>query len=64
MLDGELSAHLADTGFAKMDTPDASHRSQSNAVYLTKGYLDPIIGQVSTQWQGPDVLSSVRPAQR
>ena len=45
LLDGALNAYLADTGFAKMERPDAQAKSASNAVYLTKGYLDPIIGQ-------------------
>ena len=46
LLDERLNAYLADTGFAKMERPDASSkRSVSNALYLTKGYLDPIIGE-------------------
>ena len=48
LLDEELRAYLADTGFAKMTEagPEASKKkSASNAVYLTKGYLDPIIGE-------------------
>ena len=46
LLDDDLNAYLADTGFAKMDAgPESSRksRSQSHALYLTKGYLDPII---------------------
>ena len=43
LLDDELNAYLADTGFAKMDAePEASKmKSASNAFYLTRGYLDP-----------------------
>ena len=45
LLDEQLHAYLADTGFAKMDKPgDTSKRSASNALYLTMGYLDPLIG--------------------
>ena len=45
LLDDNLHAYLADTGFAKMDTmPEASKKkSASNALYLTMGYLDPSI---------------------
>ena len=48
LLDENLTAYLADTGFAKVvERPDGSPQTTiaSNAVYLTKGYLDPIIGQ-------------------
>ena len=46
LLDDELNAYLADTGFAKMDAgPEASKKkSASNALYLTHGYLDPLLG--------------------
>ena len=45
LLDDELNAYLADTGFAKMDSgPEVSNKkSASNALYLTLGYLDPSI---------------------
>ena len=45
LLDDELNAYLADTGFAKMDAgPEASKmKSASNALYLTRGYLDPSV---------------------
>jgi interleukin-1 receptor-associated kinase 1 len=45
LLDDELNAYLADTGFAKMDAgPEASKmKSASNAFYLTLGYLDPSV---------------------
>ena len=45
LLDDELNAYLADTGFAKMDAgPEASKmKSASNALYLTLGYLDPSV---------------------
>jgi interleukin-1 receptor-associated kinase 1 len=45
LLDDELNAYLADTGFAKMDAgPEASKmKSVSNALYLTRGYLDPSV---------------------
>ena len=48
LLDDKLNAYLADTGFAKMEAgPEATTqlKSASNALYLTRGYLDPIIGQ-------------------
>jgi interleukin-1 receptor-associated kinase 1 len=47
LLDDELNAFLADTGFAKVDAdPEASKmKSASNALYLTRGYLDPGIVQ-------------------
>jgi interleukin-1 receptor-associated kinase 1 len=47
LLDDELNAYLADTGFAKVDAdPEASKmKSASNALYLTRGYLDPGIVQ-------------------
>jgi len=47
LLDDELNAYLADTGFAKMDAdPEASKmKSASNALYLTRGYLDPGVVQ-------------------
>ena len=48
LLDESLTAYLADTGFAKaVERSDGSPQTTiaSNAVYLTKGYLDPIIGQ-------------------
>ena len=47
LLDDELNAYLADTGFAKMDAdPEVSKmKSASNALYLTRGYLDPGIVQ-------------------
>tara|TARA_B110000046_G_scaffold36728_1_gene40076 strand:+ start:941 stop:1537 length:597 start_codon:yes stop_codon:yes gene_type:complete len=52
LLNVDLTAHLADTGFAKMDQPESSsNMSASNAIYLTKGYLDPIIGQVNVEAQ-------------
>ena len=44
LLDEALNAYVADTGFAKMERAETSSKSVSNAVYLTKGYLDPIIG--------------------
>jgi len=47
LLDDELNAYLADTGFAKMDAAggEASKKqSASNALYLTHGYLDPLLG--------------------
>ena len=45
LLDDNLHAYLADTGFAKMDSmPNASKKkSASNALYLTMGYLDPSV---------------------
>tara|TARA_B110000046_G_scaffold156591_1_gene167468 strand:- start:252 stop:2024 length:1773 start_codon:yes stop_codon:yes gene_type:complete len=45
LLDDQLNAYLADTGFAKMDVgPEASkQKSASNALYLTRGYLDPSV---------------------
>ena len=45
LLDDELNAYLADTGFAKMDAgPEASKmKSASNALYLTRGDLDPSV---------------------
>ena len=45
LLDDELNAFLADTGFAKMEAgPEvAKKKSASNALYLTRGYLDPSI---------------------
>ena len=45
LLDDELNAYLADTGFAKMDSgPEVSNKkSASNALILTLGYLDPSI---------------------
>ena len=48
LLDEALNAYVADTGFAKMEKPDAAGKSggsTSNALYLTRGYLDSIIGQ-------------------
>ena len=45
LLDDNLDAYLADTGFAKVDRPEASTKATSNALYLTKGYLDPSITQ-------------------
>ena len=47
LLDSELNACLADTGFAKMEQPDGASaaKSASNALYLTKGYLDPSVVQ-------------------
>ena len=45
LLDDELNAYLADTGFAKMDSglEVSKQKSVSNALYLTLGYLDPSI---------------------
>ncbi|KOO26889.1 ankyrin unc44 [Chrysochromulina tobinii] len=45
LLDDELNAYLADTGFAKMDagTEASKMKSASNALYLTRGYLDPSV---------------------
>jgi len=46
LLDDDLNAYLADTGFAKMDSgPEQSkkQKSASNALYLTRGYLDPSV---------------------
>jgi len=45
LLDERLNAYLADTGFAKVDRPEASTKATSNALYLTRGYLDPSITQ-------------------
>uniref|UniRef100_A0A7S0IX24 Protein kinase domain-containing protein n=1 Tax=Calcidiscus leptoporus TaxID=127549 RepID=A0A7S0IX24_9EUKA len=47
LLDAELNAYLADTGFAKMDfgSKASKQKSASNALYLTKGYLDPSISE-------------------
>ena len=46
LLDEELNAYLADTGFAKMDTGAAAGGPQKSAtqnLYLTRGYLDPSV---------------------
>ena len=49
LLDDELNAFLADTGFAKMDAePEASKKSASNAFYLTRGSLDPSVVEGGT----------------
>ena len=46
LLDDDLGAFLADTGFAKMEHTGpalSKMKSASNALYLTMGYLDPSI---------------------
>ncbi|EOD25375.1 hypothetical protein EMIHUDRAFT_73903, partial [Emiliania huxleyi CCMP1516] len=55
LLDEELTAVLADTGFAKDQRPDASVRLRSTALYMSTGYLCPSIskgGEYSSKTDG------------